>query len=112
MYHHRFLFFFFQAEDGIRDGHVTGVQTCALPICIRVFTPVSTTITPSGWSMTQHQIGSGSVHAPPSAVLSKRNAPPPSPLRWRSLIATIPVCTACTLIVCSFLPARPSAAPV
>src|SRR5690625_7891900 len=27
------LFFFFHAEDGIRDGHVTGVQTCALPIC-------------------------------------------------------------------------------
>src|SRR5439155_11940415 len=29
------LFFFFQAEDGIRDGHVTGVQTCALPISSR-----------------------------------------------------------------------------
>src|SRR2546430_5948290 len=29
------LFFFFQAEDGIRDLTVTGVQTCALPI----FTP-------------------------------------------------------------------------
>src|SRR5690625_7142167 len=29
-----FVFFFFQAEDGIRDGHVTGVQTCALPIWI------------------------------------------------------------------------------
>src|SRR2546430_5567673 len=28
------LFFFFQAEDGIRDLTVTGVQTCALPICI------------------------------------------------------------------------------
>src|SRR5207302_2600618 len=28
------LFFFFQAEDGIRDFHVTGVQTCALPICM------------------------------------------------------------------------------
>src|SRR5690606_41327515 len=27
-----FFFFFFQAEDGIRDFHVTGVQTCALPI--------------------------------------------------------------------------------
>src|SRR5690625_6298890 len=27
------MFFLFQAEDGIRDGHVTGVQTCALPIC-------------------------------------------------------------------------------
>src|SRR5437868_13564310 len=26
------LFFFFQAEDGIRDRNVTGVQTCALPI--------------------------------------------------------------------------------
>src|SRR2546427_13299600 len=29
-----FFFFFFQAEDGIRDLTVTGVQTCALPICI------------------------------------------------------------------------------
>src|SRR6267378_6233562 len=27
-----FFFFFFQAEDGIRDLYVTGVQTCALPI--------------------------------------------------------------------------------
>src|SRR5437868_14161339 len=27
-----FYFFFFQAEDGIRDRNVTGVQTCALPI--------------------------------------------------------------------------------
>src|SRR5437867_3312590 len=27
--------FFFQAEDGIRDRTVTGVQTCALPICRR-----------------------------------------------------------------------------
>ena len=29
----RSFFFFFQAEDGIRDWSVTGVQTCALPIC-------------------------------------------------------------------------------
>src|SRR6266487_1180686 len=28
------FFFFFQAEDGIRDGRVTGVQTCALPILV------------------------------------------------------------------------------
>src|SRR5260370_19780199 len=28
-------YFFFQAEDGIRDSSVTGVQTCALPISIR-----------------------------------------------------------------------------
>src|SRR5690606_32786766 len=29
-----YIYFFFQAEDGIRDFHVTGVQTCALPILI------------------------------------------------------------------------------
>src|SRR5256884_5993036 len=29
-------FFFFQAEDGIRDVAVTGVQTCALPICPQI----------------------------------------------------------------------------
>src|SRR3989441_5038943 len=31
------VFFFFQAEDGIRDKLVTGVQTCALPIFLEVF---------------------------------------------------------------------------
>src|SRR5256885_4743281 len=32
MYSQWLFFFFFQAEDGIRDYKVTGVQTCALPI--------------------------------------------------------------------------------
>src|SRR5699024_12015823 len=32
VYVFRCVFFFFQAEDGIRDRNVTGVQTCALPI--------------------------------------------------------------------------------
>src|SRR5256884_1605093 len=32
LYMSQILFFFFQAEDGIRDVAVTGVQTCALPI--------------------------------------------------------------------------------
>src|SRR2546430_3182222 len=32
LYVPHFIFFFFQAEDGIRDLTVTGVQTCALPI--------------------------------------------------------------------------------
>src|SRR5205823_10843220 len=46
-----FFFFFFQAEDGIRDKLVTGVQTCALPILS--FAPMassprtSTTFAPS-----------------------------------------------------------------
>src|SRR5712691_6974401 len=34
------FFFFFQAEDGIRDLTVTGVQTCALPICAWVLRDV------------------------------------------------------------------------
>src|SRR2546429_4449033 len=38
------LFFFFQAEDGIRDVAVTGVQTCALPIS-------STVQLPSEWAI-------------------------------------------------------------
>src|SRR5690349_25153216 len=33
------LYFFFQAEDGIRDLYVTGVQTCALPISERMVVP-------------------------------------------------------------------------
>ena len=31
------VYFFFQAEDGIRDYDVTGVQTCALPILVPLF---------------------------------------------------------------------------
>src|SRR2546429_2135862 len=43
------LFFFFQAEDGIRDVAVTGVQTCALPILAVTFSPAagSGTVTPT-----------------------------------------------------------------
>src|SRR2546428_10072950 len=36
------LCFFFQAEDGIRDLIVTGVQTCALPISLLIFDEVKT----------------------------------------------------------------------
>src|SRR3712207_8980596 len=35
------MLFFFQAEDGIRDIGVTGVQTCALPICALFFCGIS-----------------------------------------------------------------------
>src|SRR2546422_1575170 len=35
--HYVVFFFFFQAEDGIRDVAVTGVQTCALPISTGIF---------------------------------------------------------------------------
>src|SRR4051794_41831431 len=40
----RWCFFFFQAEDGIRDGRVTGVQTCALPILGRGAMSASLTV--------------------------------------------------------------------
>src|SRR5437016_6361925 len=36
---HFLVFFFFQAEDGIRDWSVTGVQTCALPIFTKAIAP-------------------------------------------------------------------------
>src|SRR5437762_7053095 len=36
------LIFFFQAEDGIRDTSVTGVQTCALPILVLALSPGAT----------------------------------------------------------------------
>src|SRR5256885_9398402 len=42
------LFFFFQAEDGIRDYKVTGVQTCALPICLILPAGIATNGAPSG----------------------------------------------------------------
>src|SRR2546430_10364250 len=59
-YNVRSLFFFFQAEDGIRDLTVTGVQTCALPISTAYF-PV-TCIHPSFlWSYPLY-------HAPTNCV--------------------------------------------
>src|SRR3712207_7364664 len=45
----RYELFFFQAEDGIRDIGVTGVQTCALPIYVqrdRLHQPVAAVVTP------------------------------------------------------------------
>src|SRR6476661_10276469 len=41
------FFFFFQAEDGIRDSSVTGVQTCALPIFLE----------PGGGALSEAQVG-------------------------------------------------------
>src|SRR5699024_11973822 len=53
-YLYYFVVFFFQAEDGIRDRNVTGVQTCALPISYsskvsRVVPGTSVTIALLSW---------------------------------------------------------------
>src|SRR6266849_4597916 len=42
--------FFFQAEDGIRDPLVTGVQTCALPISLGQATRACTGVPPTTWT--------------------------------------------------------------
>src|SRR5256885_3971112 len=64
-------FFFFQAEDGIRDYKVTGVQTCALPISRSCRSP----------------IGSSNEQVP-EAARWRRAAPMASPLARRPRQAT------------------------
>src|SRR3712207_7275067 len=53
-----FLFFFFQAEDGIRDIGVTGVQTCALPIfgvgLLYRHGYFSQSLSPDGWQLERY----------------------------------------------------------
>src|SRR2546429_429869 len=56
-----FSFFFFQAEDGIRDVAVTGVQTCALPIS------------------REARCSPGSSTAPPPEAMAPPATPPPMP---------------------------------
>src|SRR5690606_40757667 len=64
--------FFFQAEDGIRDFHVTGVQTCALPIWRRgrraITRPTrrARSAKGRGWRLT-----------------GRRSRPSPGPIWWR-----------------------------
>src|SRR5437867_11715336 len=53
--------FFFQAEDGIRDRTVTGVQTCALPICTSNM-PVWTSERQARHSSTSTSISVGPAH--------------------------------------------------
>src|SRR5438046_9779038 len=52
-----FLFFFFQAEDGIRDWSVTGVQTCALPICNHAVDILHPDLATSGGILETKKIG-------------------------------------------------------
>src|SRR5690606_24563040 len=62
---HTALHFFFQAEDGIRDFHVTGVQTCALPIS-------SARVVPAPTSTTSHRLRS-------TRKIRRSASPPRSP---------------------------------
>src|SRR5699024_11557322 len=62
------FFFFFQAEDGIRDRNVTGVQTCALPI--------------SPWTRLSRRWPAPTAASPPRTS-APRSATPTSPRRGR-----------------------------
>src|SRR2546429_10009145 len=55
--------FFFQAEDGIRDVAVTGVQTCALPICFPIFLPSSRSKFWQPWSIPNFSNSCGSIRS-------------------------------------------------
>src|SRR5258708_27254915 len=61
-------FFFFQAEDGIRDDLVTGVQTCALPICT------------ASYERFTHDVGAHEALVARSAVLAQLHAQCCNPL--------------------------------
>src|SRR5689334_9466438 len=78
-----FLFFFFQAEDGIRDGTVTGVQTCALPI----FPPTGELAHAS----------SGDPPATPLSLMQPLNDSAPSPARVSTAVLPMSVATVSVL---------------
>src|SRR5215813_11439579 len=68
------FFFFFQAEDGIRDADVTGVQTCALPILL--------------WSL--FRMPSGRDHHPQRRYRASPVAA--DALAWRTVVFGFPGC--------------------
>src|SRR2546422_8501107 len=83
-----FVFFFFQAEDGIRDVAVTGVQTCALPIYRRQVCPglrhplrlrpgaASALPDDGAWRRVGHRVAAGAR----LCRIRERRVPPPTPL--------------------------------
>src|SRR5207247_5049052 len=68
------LFFFFQAEDGIRDPLVTGVQTCALPISAKSKSAACAPLPPAA---APSQAGDNA--APPARTTRPTAPPAPSP---------------------------------
>src|SRR5205807_9204308 len=72
----RSLIFFFQAEDGIRDYKVTGVQTCALPICPPPHSPAGERGSPAASELALGSAGAGiRVPGQPVACLAMATDP-------------------------------------
>src|SRR5690554_7506665 len=78
------FFFFFQAEDGIRDADVTGVQTCALPIyttCVTTAAFCACTF-PTRWTMVYPAIYPSTLLTRPSCVMI--------PARYWPILSSLP----------------------
>src|SRR5438034_4691512 len=71
------LCFFFQAEDGIRDHCVTGVQTCALPISLE------------RWVAVPLPLGSGAAAKP---IKGSESPVDPSATHFRQLLRLVNLC--------------------
>src|SRR6266850_2843753 len=78
------FFFFFQAEDGIRDYKVTGVQTCALPIWIRHEELEQRVL---GARERDHALGSMALHR---VAIECDVQEPQDPARLRAIVAATP----------------------
>ena len=81
------MIFFFQAEDGIRDWSVTGVQTCALPIFLKTPERIAALAIIMGLSLMVYTLAQRQVrHALDQAnetLLDQRKRPTQTPsLRW------------------------------
>src|SRR6266496_1539392 len=83
-----FFFFFFQAEDGIRDLYVTGVQTCALPIC---FSPGIPDWDPSRWARSTSSTSSTGHGSTAGLATGARTCTPPTPEHGALLACSGPV---------------------
>src|SRR2546430_11479050 len=74
-----YFYFFFQAEDGIRDLTVTGVQTCALPISLSVrcsaVAAVARCVSASPSSCASPSISARRSSGPPAAAPARNTAP-------------------------------------
>src|SRR5699024_11666404 len=68
-------FFLFQAEDGIRDRNVTGVQTCALPILADIDVLITPTLPVPPPSLTQEVIQWNGVNEHILSALSRFTGP-------------------------------------
>src|SRR2546421_8044878 len=73
-------FFFFQAEDGIRDLIVTGVQTCALPICARRGLRVGWRMPPPAWFSPRRKLARGRVAVADTRAVVAGRAQPARPV--------------------------------